>query len=150
MKIILRSLVAFFPIFVLQLSECAKAPEEKLASAREALDNAKADGAAIYAKSEFSCAQDLYYRAFNDIQDEKKRFVFLRNYGNAGKKLDSAILAAQKAVKTAELEKLRIEAEKKLAVERKNSFKAKYLSQGSVAHYQSNQKPPTVANRKPL
>jgi hypothetical protein len=93
---------------------CAKAPEQKLEWAQEALDNAKVAGAAEYAKDEFHRAEDFYYSAFNNIQDEKRRFQFLRNFRNADKMLDSSINFAQKATKTAELMKLKNETEKDL------------------------------------
>jgi len=146
----IQSLAVVFACFSWLFVNCAKAPEQKLTDAQEALDSAKAAGAAEYAKGEFLCAEDFYYSAFNDIQDEKKHFLFLRNYDDACRMLDSSICSAQKAGKTAEIVKWRIEAEKKLAAERVNSFKAKYLSQGKITQNKNEQKTQTAVNRKPL
>jgi hypothetical protein len=139
MRIKIQSLVLFSCLTGLFIS-CAKAPEQKLAVAKEAIDNAKAAGAVEYAKSEFTRARDYYYSAFNDIQDEKGRFLFIRNYRNADNKLDSTIYFARKATKTAEIVKLRIEAEKSLAIEWNNSFKAKYVKNNSAVNKQDERK----------
>jgi hypothetical protein len=93
---------------------CARAPEQSVKNAKEALACAINAGAEQYAGKELDEVQQLFDDAVEMIQKEEKRLFLTRDFSEAEKNLDVVISRAKKAAETAlmEKERLRVEAEK--------------------------------------
>ena len=100
MKSFLNKNFRFAPFTILLAAitafHCAKAPDEKLETAREALGMAKTAGAEMYAGKDYSYAQELFAEACNEMEilKEKRFSLFFRKYADVNKKLDSVIIIA--------------------------------------------------------
>jgi photosystem II stability/assembly factor-like uncharacterized protein len=102
---------------------CAKTPDEKVASARAAITAAKNAGAEKYATTEFESAKTLLNKAVDNIQHEQKYLGLFSKYDYINKQLDSVVFLTEIAIETAKMEKerLRIEKEKAIAAEKKKT-----------------------------
>jgi VIT1/CCC1 family predicted Fe2+/Mn2+ transporter len=98
---------------------CAKPPENTLAEAQEALEQAKLAGANQFAKQEYASAQEIFDQALASINSEKRKLAFNRNYSNAARLLSHAEELADKAAESAKAEFARIRAEQAKAQSKK-------------------------------
>jgi uncharacterized cupredoxin-like copper-binding protein len=90
------------------ISGCVKAPDQQIAAAKEALQQAKAVEAETYAKEEFNTAQNAFDDANAALNTELKKMAFLRNYEKTNKLFVDATELSWKAVATAKTGKERV------------------------------------------
>lgn len=110
----------------LLITGCAKAPDQKLTSAKDAIAQAKSNGAAEYAKQEIDSAQDALDNAINMIQAESKVLPLFRDYTRPVNLLSKAETMAGNASIIANMEKERIRAVlEKMALENTKKKEAK-------------------------
>jgi hypothetical protein len=94
---------------------CAKAPNQKVADVKDAIEWAKAQGADYLAKSDFESANRTFEIAMTSIGAENKKLTFLRSYEKASRLLNDAEKVAEKAAQSAQIEQQRIQPEMELA-----------------------------------
>ncbi len=104
-------------LLVLGIASCAKPPEQEMAAAQAAIDQAKAKEAAEYAADQLTAAEDTLAAAKSEVDRQNAKFALFRNYKLAKAKAIAAqaagAAAADAAVKGKEL--ARQDAEKSLA-----------------------------------
>jgi hypothetical protein len=112
---VLKTVVALFSIAAVSfMGGCAKAPEQSVKNAKEALTLAINAEAGKYAGKELDEVQQLFDGAMAMIQKEEKRLFLTRDFSEADKNLDVVISRAKKAAEMAlmEKERQRVAAEK--------------------------------------
>jgi hypothetical protein len=96
---------------------CAKPPQEAIDSAKQAVEGARAAGAADYAPESLRMAEDKLAAMTTETEAQMKKFALMRSYKNVGVMAADAKAAGEKAVAdaTAGKEKAKAEAEALLA-----------------------------------
>lgn len=94
---------------------CAKPPQAEIDAAKAAVEQAKAEGADIYAETEMTAAQETLKAALAEVDKQKAKLF--ADYAQAGKLLKDAMIQAGEAkVKAGPgREKARVDAEEALA-----------------------------------
>jgi hypothetical protein len=79
------------------LFSCAKAPQEKIAAAQDAIEKARAEEADRYAGEQFMSAKDSLDAAVAIIEQQNSKFSLFRRYGKAERLLQTATTMANAA-----------------------------------------------------
>ena len=74
------SLIVAIPIVILLAAGCAKPPTDKLASAEQAVNDARTSGAATYMGEDFAKVQSTLAMAKQEMAEQSNKFVLLRDY----------------------------------------------------------------------
>lgn len=111
------------------LTSCAKAPQEEVDQANQALQAAREAEADKYAAEQFNAAQDSLDAATAEIESQNSKMAFTRNYDEAKRLLASATSNAQAAADASGSNKnqARVEAEELIAQAQATVAEAKGL-----------------------
>jgi hypothetical protein len=98
------------------VSGCAKPPQEAIDTARQALESARAAGAADYAPQALKSAEDAVAQLDAELQAQQKKFALFRSYKNLTTMAESAKTAGETAVAEANTGKERARGEAEAAI----------------------------------
>jgi hypothetical protein len=87
---------------------CAKAPQQEITNAQNAIESAKAAKAPIFSEEQFTTAQALVDSALADIRAQNSKSPFSHDYTKAKKMLLDATAAAEAAIAVVPANKARI------------------------------------------
>jgi len=104
-------LVLLIGLVALFFSGCADVPQEKIDSAKAALEAAKTAEADRYLKDEFNAAQDSLNAAMAEIEVQNGKFALSRDYDKAAKALDAAKMQADESASKVAARKDEVKAE---------------------------------------
>jgi hypothetical protein len=90
---------------------CASAPEDRVASALQALIEARQAEAEVYADDQFQEAIEAFEAAQAEIEAENQKWFFSRDYSQAESLLERAGGAAREAAQTAPTRKQQVKSE---------------------------------------
>jgi hypothetical protein len=111
---------ALVPIFCLLIG-CTKVPTERIASAEQAMSEARAAGAPTYLGERYAKLESMLITAKQQIMTQDEKFVLLRDYSQAEELLESIQMDAARV--TAEAERMR-EAAKAAALQAQQAAQA--------------------------
>ncbi len=98
-----RMVVGMASTAILLLLGCAQPPTEQLGAAQQALDVAKAAGAADYAKNDFTALEQQFSFAKNELTKQENVLPIFRSYTDADKMLRNVVESGGRvAVKAAQ------------------------------------------------
>lgn len=100
-EMVRRMTVALMGGALLVLAACARAPQQAIDNANEALEKARAAGAEEYAPEAWQLAQDDLKSATTEVQAQDAKFAWFRSYDQATQLLDKATKAADAAASKA-------------------------------------------------
>ncbi len=93
------------------LAGCSKEPVGDIAVALKTLNDAKAADADVYASELYGSAQKLYDNGVKEIDRQKSKIFFVRNYSQASKMLKEALTTAKNAEESVEENKMMMKSE---------------------------------------
>jgi hypothetical protein len=93
--------VSILVLFAVFFFRCASAPEDRLASAQEALNQARETEAEVYASDKFQEAVEAFESAQTEIKAQDQKWFFSRDYARTEGFLGRAENAAKEAAEVA-------------------------------------------------
>jgi hypothetical protein len=92
-----KKLTAGLFVVVLGVAACAAPPQQLMDQARQAMEDAKASGAEIYAPEAMNKGMEAYNAAEADVAAQGKKFVASRKYDVAAEKYQEAMASFEQA-----------------------------------------------------
>jgi hypothetical protein len=101
----------FLVALILVVGGCARAPQQQVGEAEQALRTAESQGAEQYAPEELARAREAMEQLRAELQEQEGRFSLLRNYNRAQSLAREVVNAAQEATTRAAAATARLRSE---------------------------------------